>query len=226
VQLDYASHFTEVLFLVLFSIILSIYSVSTLLELGVHYAEFFTRFNLSICLLKYDVTFGLRSMILWHLGSVSLFILLIFTLFFSGQKTVVVRDSMGFLGYCILRPFNFTLRDSEYYPLAQILGLFVFLYFFLCLNVVLLQFAVYGKALQNIATVFNIRLAYALGKLEEGGRNLNQVAKQVKKVIPFEKLYAEHLIIASLFRNMSQVNIVVFRTFLFAMVRFFKHGKS
>ncbi|CAL8117846.1 unnamed protein product [Orchesella dallaii] len=41
--------------------------------------------------------------------------------------------------------------------------------------------------------------------------------KKIKKVIPFTKLYSEHLIIASLFRNMSHVNSIVFSAYFVTM---------
>jgi len=40
-----------------------------------------------------------------------------------------------------------------------------------------------------------------------------QGAKPLKKVIPLKKLHAEHLIIASLFRNFGHINSIVFNGF-------------
>jgi len=42
--------------------------------------------------------------------------------------------------------------------------------------------------------------------------------RDVKKVIPFKKLFAEHQIVTSLFRNMSQVNFITYEALLFALV--------
>ncbi|CAL8132252.1 unnamed protein product [Orchesella dallaii] len=218
VQNEFVNFFPDNLFIILFSILLSVWSVSCVMELGIHYAEFYTRFNLGVCLLKYDVTSGLHQMIVGVFTAVAIFNLFITTLFFAGRKTEVVRNGMGFLGFIILRPYNFALRESIYYPFAQILGLLVFLYFFLCLNVLLLHLAVYGKALGNMGSQFNLRLAYTLGKLGKLSYGQNGKKNFVKKIIPFEQLYAEHLIIVSLFRMLSQVNCVVFRTFLFCVI--------
>jgi len=210
-------HASECMFLTLLTLFLTVWSVSCLLELGVHYAEFYSRFNLGVCLTKYDVSQGVHEMIVKHLGCVFIFELIVVLLFFQGHvNTSIVRESCGFLGFSILRPFNYEFRESVYYPLVELFGLVVFLYCFLSLNVVLLQLAVYAKALGNLAKNFNLRMAYVFGLISE--RYEDGRTKQIRKVIPFKKLFAEHQIVTSLVRNISQVNAIVFGAFLFTMV--------
>ncbi|CAL8132230.1 unnamed protein product [Orchesella dallaii] len=217
VKLEFANHFTEALFMLLISIFLSIWSISCVMELGIHYAEFFSRFNLAIRLLKYDVTEGIHEMIVRQLKSVGIFLGCFALLFIAGRtKTEVVREMCGFIGFCLLRPFSFTIRESVFYPFAEILGLIVFCYCFLCLNVVLLQFLVYSKALGNMAKRWNLRLAYAFGRISERANDDEEFVR-VKKVIPFKKLYAEHIILVSLYRNLGHVNAIVFNGFVFCV---------
>jgi len=167
IKVEFGNNFDSALFLLIASLFLSIWSVSCVIELGSHYAQFYSRFNLGICLIKYDVTEGIRQMIFWQFFSVSAFLLSIAGLFFGGRdKIEIVREICGFIGFCLLRPFEFRIRESVYYPLVEIVGLGVFSYCFFCLNVVLMQFLVYAKALGNAAKMWNLRLAYALGERE------------------------------------------------------------
>jgi len=216
-KLEFNSHFQECMFLMLLTFFLTVYTVSSLLELGANFSEFYSRFNLGVCLVKYDVSEGIHEMIVKHLACVIVFELIVVLLFFQGYvNSSIVRESCGFLGVSILRPFNFEFRESVYYPLVELLGLIVFLYCFLSLNVVLLQLAVLAKALGNMAKKFNLRMAFAFGSLSQTSHDGR--LKQIKKVIPFQKLFAEHQIVTSLVRNISQVNAIVFGAFLFTMV--------
>ncbi|CAL8132477.1 unnamed protein product [Orchesella dallaii] len=217
VKVEFALHFLESVFLMLFTLFLSIWSISCVLEMGAHYAEFYSRFNMAICLTQYDITDNLDLMIKRHLRTVLVFEGMLVVFFFGGRLgSPIARENCGFLGYLLVRPFNFEVRESVYYPLVEVLGMVVLLYCFLCLNVVLLQFAVYSKALGNMARQFNIRLAYTLESVTQ--RYSIAVGKWSSKVIPYDKLYAEHLIVASLFRNISHVNGIVFGTYIFVMI--------
>jgi len=164
VFIDFSNHVVEALFIMEATLFLTIWSVCCLFPLGDQYAQFYTRFNLGICLTKYDVTEGIHDMIKVHMSAILAFEAVFVVLFFEGYiHSSIVREMSGFLGLTILRPFNFEFRQSIYYPLVELFGLVVFLYCFFSMNVVLLHLAVYAKALGNLAKRFNLRMAYALG---------------------------------------------------------------